>query len=499
MGIIYELYFNCIRGGAYKRQDDFVSTLFPWIEGLSSGPAAITGFINYDYIPNASEKKLKEYSRLCVENYEYIAGRLRGNLPKRSEMSKLNEELIKIASNVTVYGRIRIPRKDADYNNYSSDEKNRLLAYLLIKRDSFDLIYNIYLLMTFAISKRLPENFTFGIGFNDYLNELNREVTCMYGITSNPGIARLINMADRKKPNPFAVYSYADLLYYGRYYGVRKNLDKCYKYYRYAAGLDGLSENDPDKSFCHPLALFSVAHLLRYYEDTDESNFEEYVHDIQIMSITERYDNSTKYCMAAFTLSGNEAAANVLGQIAALTNEQIPGIEEIKKRYQLKDDEYYFHYAADHGYMYATNNLAMKQLRLALQHPAQEKEYIYKYIDYLKRSAEKYEPWSLYRLGDLYRSGELTLSEDRTICFPEIVDKEKAFGYYKRAITKINNIDSAWAYAHLVIDYPEKFLHDIKLLNKYIKIALSLGNPYAIKYIKENFKIVYNKELPEYD
>ncbi len=502
-GIISELFFNCI-GNAYKGQGEFLQSLFWWVDGLTM-PAPINGFIHYDYVPNASDKNLEKYSQFLVDkdNKKEIMCKIRNVLPNGIFDKELNMKIINIASSVTRYGRVRNAdeRKESDFVAYDADERKRLITYLTITSDNFNLAYNIYLLISLAVSKRLPNDFTFGTHFEDYLKQFNEEVTCMHGVTTFPGIARIIALAEAESPNPFCILSYADLLYYGQQYGVRKNLAKCYKYYRIAAGLEGIEKNDATRSFCHPLALFSAAFLLKKYKDTDAANTEEYVEDIQKLSITERYAEAAKCAAAAFILAKIPAAANTLGQIAGLSEEDAPGIEKIKKRYQLQPADYYFNFAAEAGYVYATNNLAMKHFRLAFQERENSREHLNEYIRQLRKSAEQYDPWALNRLGEIYRMGEFEKrvgDEKEILSFKDIVDRRKAYNFYLQAIEKFSNFDSAWPYAHLIIDYPEKFREDKAKLKRYLEISLSLDNSKAADYIRKNFKETYKEDLSKY-
>ena len=83
--------------------------------------------------------------------------------------------------------------------------------------------------------------------------------------------------------------------------------------------------------------------------------------------------------------------------------------------------------------------------------------------------------------------------------FPGIIDRKKALYYYKKAIELFNNSDSAWAYAHLIIDYPEEFSDDENKLRRYISNVFALKNKNASKYVVDNFKKSYGRDFPKLD
>ena len=153
---------------------------------------------------------------------------------------EFNELLVDIIASVKDYSEYSFRSKNFDKKNhfkqYNQNECLRLKSYYSAKKESFNLAYNVYLLIYLAVFKRLPVDFYFGTNYEKDLLEFNAEVTCKYGVTSKPGIRAIINLAKRSNnegANIFALYEYADMFYYGSENGPSKNINTAFYSFAY--------------------------------------------------------------------------------------------------------------------------------------------------------------------------------------------------------------------------------------------------------------------------
>ena len=224
---------------------------------LDCGDNAQSDILQYDYFSKPVLIKIKEElknEKGFIDNLNlYISGL------SKEQRSDFNSSLKDIVDSVENYSNSHIASIDKAASdameNYDAREKKRLSIYYSAKGEIFNLAYNTYLLIYFAAYKKLPSNFFFGINFQKDLNEFNEEVTCKYGVTSKPGIRAIISLAERKTDtNLFALYEYADMLYYGSDNGPSKNIKLAFDKY---LEISSTNENSP----CHPLAQWTLAYI----------------------------------------------------------------------------------------------------------------------------------------------------------------------------------------------------------------------------------------------
>lgn len=164
--------------------------------------------------------------------------------------------------------------------------------------------------------------------------------------------------------------------------------------------------------------------------------------------------------------------------------------------------EEYFIEAAKGGYVFACNNMAAREAEKIVQlyfeagnsgnadknstenidkissensvkSLDEMREHISRYIDYLKTSAEKYEPYAANRLGLFYITGEITGSAGKAV-FREYVDFPTAKRYFKLA-THYPDANSAWAYMNLMKYFYKDYEKDIDMMNEHMEYIKKLN------------------------
>ena len=382
--------------------------------------------------------------------------------------------------------------------NYDENVKKRLIAFLNFESAYIIISYCIYLFTYFAAKKGLPDEFFFGSNHRKQLAEFSDKITLTYGCTSKPGVREIISMANRETdPNMYAQFAYAEMLYYGNNNGVCQNIQSAYEYYMRAAGELFFSGDEPYKAHLHPLALWSLACMYMDYHQKGTPLEDCIIDDIEQMSELERFSFAMRYSKIAFALTGSAGVANTLGRLAQMGDRELPGIERQKEKYELESADTYFDYAIGKGYVYAFNNRALAELKQIFTDPANEVAHLHGYLANLEESAKQYEPWAANRLGEFYRTGTVRDSKnDMLRDFGSDVNRPQlAKEYYKKAIAPFTNADSAWAYANLIIWYPEEFADDSHRLKQYAQRVQELNNQDALQFLKDHFELVYGTSL----
>ena len=409
------------------------------------------------------------------------------------------QSLIEILETTETYGTDR-DDKTSGTAYYDKNALNRLRVFLDFDSAHLILPYCIYLIFFFAAKKVLPDEFFYGADYRRQLAEFTDKITMTYGATSKPGCREIISLACRNRnPNMYAQFSYAEMLFYGNNNGVRRDIEKAYDFYKRAAGELAFPGDDPYKFHLHPLALWSIACLYMDYHKKDTPLETCVIEEIEKLSELERFSYAIRYAQAAFVLTESAGVANTLGRLAEMSDEDLPGIKRQQEKSHLESPEYYFDYALSKGYVYAYNNLALHEEKLIFTDAAHANEHLHKYLSNLKRSAEQYEPWAANRLGEYYRTGVIAYHDGaEKLVYPKApntANPSLAKAYYKRAIDFFNNADSAWAYANLMIYFPEEFRCNSKLLRQYAVCVRELSNRGAKELLDTKFKEVYGISL----
>ena len=463
--------------------------------------------ISADYIPYSNTNvwafisKHDYFNRSCYDDTykalcnidEYLENTRR--LCKKLDITQrasLNEKLYQILKDITEYCSKRTTNGKAVFSLYNENIKKKLLGYYYIKKEHYSLEYNIYLFIFFAVCKTLPDNFFYGINYRNDLKEFNDKIVCKYGVTSEPGIRAIIELAETN--NIFALYEYADMLYYGKINGQIRNLELAIQIYNKAAGINVVT--GAIESACHPLALWTLAYIyFNYHRKKNELENCETIPYIEMLSIEQRIEKSIIYAQASMDIIDSVAAANVLGRIAQVAPYYL------KEKYNLQTADYYFNHSAAGGYIYAFNNLANIELHKIFFDEDNKAKHLKSFIDYLYASAKRYEPWAATTLGRFYLNGIVTLKgensqDDLTTNFPSFINKDKAKECFKLATNYFNDSNSAWAYENLITNFPEDYTSNIDLLKKHVLRIKELRNKKAFNALKDEIPNVY-KNFPE--
>ena len=493
-GIIGNLYHMCLKPyKIFKSENDFFKNYLHLTDADLEAVGSISAILKYDYLIKGFKEHL---SVKFDETNEEEKERLNTLLSKR--LSALDQkEILDIPSILTEivlnsnsylkynpYSKKNVSDEDK-YGYYKSKNKDALISLFEDKKDPINYPYYIYLTIFLAINKYIPDHCEFGPNYNAQLKEFNEKITCKYGVTSKPGVREIINLAKRNSPNLFALYEYADMLYYGSLYGPKQDIPKAFGYYK---------DLVLDDSFTHPLALWTLAYIyLNYHREKTELINCPVIPDIESLDKLGRIKQSFLYAQRSYSYTQNPAALNLMGKISQLTESEIPGIERFKKIHNIKTAEEYYELAAEAGYLYSYGNLAKIYLDKIFSEPNNEKEHLDKYLSVLKIQADKYDPWACNRLGNFYFYGGLTNPETGMILqfsdYPS--SEETAYLYYRLAIDHYCDKNSGWAYANLLLNLPHKLSEDD--IKSYIKELPKTKNYEAMDKVERQLPQIYSK------
>ncbi|MDD6155799.1 MAG: hypothetical protein PUB52_02070 [Lachnospiraceae bacterium] len=491
MGQLYHLGFKKYR--LIKTTNDY----FDLVMGVPCTSPTQSDIFQYDFY---SKNALSDFKERLISQDEFIR-----NLEKyvgdmnSTDKIEFNSVLANIVSSVTDYSECGSRSSNFDSNSFKSYETNELLrlkSYYSAKKDNFNLAYNVFLLIYLSVYKRLPVNFFFGTTYEKDLNEFNVEVTCKYGVTSKPGIRAIISLAERNDQNGaniFALYEYADMLYYGTKNGPGKNINAAFKTYK-------LISNTNDNSPCHPLAQWTLAYIFyNYHQPRTELENCDTIPEIEQLDRLDQLKEAIRYAKYAYDLVNNPAAANILGKICMISDKEVPGIESLKVEAGLKEAKKYFQDAADQEYVYAYANLANIYLEEIFDDPSNQIQHLDDYLLTLKKQADQYEPWAANKLGLFYLNGEVeSRKTGNKLLFIEppydYRDRTRSFLFFSQATSHFNDMNSGWAYANMIINFPKKYIGDegLTTLKQHLEKLKSIGNAGAIQYVNKNFFDTYN-------
>lgn len=500
-GIIGQLYHNGFKPlHIFKTTNDYFSFLF----SLECNTPTQAGIMLYDYFTITALQDIKK----SLSSADTFLDRIRKYTNDLSQEQKntFNNVLLTITSTIETYAisNVRSSKQDFDpsiLESYDFHELEKIRSYYSAKENTYNLAYNIYLLTYLAVYKHLPSNFFFGINYQSQLDEFNTEVTCKYGVTSKPGIRAIINLAKRKDPlkdpNLFAMYEYADILYYGRENGPAKDINMAFDIYKSISSTS-------DQSHCHPLALWTLSYIyFNYHQPKSELECCDTIPSIESLSRLEQVSEAIRYAKYAFSLDSNPAAANILGKISLLTDDDVDGMYELKKKYQLKEPVDYFKEAVSQNYIYAYGNLSWIYLERIFNDDENINSNLDSYLRILKLQAEQNEPWAANTLGVFYHDGIVKSKKtEQTKYFKEYIDFSKSFLFLNMAIqSEFTDQNSAWALANILVFFPERFFDRTDLIELHLIKISQIDNPKAKDFLHKHFESIYNSRIPisEYD
>lgn len=490
--LIGRLYYEGFK--KYKlidRIDDF----FYKIMGVFCTTPTQSDIFQYEYFSSSALSDFKDK----LSDQDTFINNLRKCLHLNSDMClEFNKLLIDIIASVKDYSEYSSRSANCNKNHfkqYDQNERLRLKSYYSAKKESFNLAYNVYLLIYFAVFKRLPVNFYFGTNYEKDLLEFNEKVTCKYGVISKPGIREIINLAEGsngKEANIFALYEYADMFYYGSENGPSKNINIAFKTYK---RISSTSDNSP----CHPLAYWSLAYIYyNYHLPKTELEHCDIIEEIESMSRLEQLQEAIRYASFAWNLVKNPAAANILGKICTLTDSDVKGIEKTIKKAELEPAIEYFKKAAAQNYVYAHANLAniyLEEIFLHKEDKEKQNECLEQYLNTLEAQANQHEPWAANKLGLFYLNGivQSRKTDEEAYEGKKYCSRKKSFYYFSQAITYFNDPHSGWAYANMIINFPEKYIEDkdYTKLKLHLKRLAEIKNISAINYVLNEFLKTY--------
>lgn len=363
--------------------------------------------------------------------------------------------------------------KGEEYLYYDIEEKEKLIDYL--ESHSLNLLDMLYLYVYLSVHKKNSPNFYFGAKYDDDMQEFNEEVICKYGTTTKVGIRAIMNLAKKSEPNMFALYEYAELLYWGRN-TISQNIPEAFIWYFKASGFN-LPTNDDlqndlyeyfldgkfkkiEKEYCNPLALWSIAYIIYFYHRRADLKDCETIDFIERLTEKRRIRLSLYYAYKSYFLNKNGSAANLIGDILYhLSEEELTSYRKLLKEEDqielLEDPIEYYKLAMADDYIFAFNNYALylsEKIAKSINENERSK-LIDDYLVTLNQSADKGDPWALNSLGLYYSEGRIQKYNDITF----IIDDVKAKEYFKRATTTYVDNNTIWACTNLLIKYQKDY------------------------------------------
>lgn len=331
------------------------------------------------------------------------------------------------------------------------------------------------------------------------MQEYMEKIVKKYGIASQSAEREIMYMADAG--NKVAAKLYADMVFYKKI--LRRNPYKeALKLYLRSAGITiGESGRWSCSGESYPLSFWNIGYYLVNYRKSSFLEKSESIDIIDSMTYIERLKTALELAASCITYIDAPGAVNLVGRILleagsdeetynALRPVIVKCIEErdfdrISLRSGscsnpgecLKQADAFFTAAAVAGYVYACNNLAAREAKSIFRLEAEGaddeavKEAIARYEEYLRLSADKYEPYAANRLGLFYMTGEIE-AEGKKIIRREYVDQPRAKEYFKKA-TQYPDANSAWAFFNLIKYFHKDYDNNIELMNEhmdYIKI-----------------------------
>ncbi|MCR4806139.1 MAG: hypothetical protein K5857_00550 [Lachnospiraceae bacterium] len=323
--------------------------------------------------------------------------------------------------------------------------------------------------------------------FRDDMNACTDRVLERYGIASGSAHREVMLLAN--EGNTVALKLYADMIFYKRI--LRKNAYRDgFMLYLKSAGIT--IEEDGTWTACrkaYPLAYWALAFCLVNYRRGSFLLESEPIDIIDKMSLDKRLSLALELACASLDHTKIPGAINLIGRILSEAADD-PGLYDAMKdvikecvsvdnRASLKEKAGdYFKDAAREGYVYAANNLAAAEAdRISeIMEKAEDEDVrplIERYIEYLKMSADRYEPYAANRLGLLYMTGEIRGREGNSF-HRSYVNPTLAKEYFNKA-TVCPDANSAWAFFNLIKYFHKDYDNDIEHMNEHMDYIRELN------------------------
>ena len=366
------------------------------------------------------------------------------------------------------------------------------------------------------IKKELDEmdKFSCDGSYERDLAEYTESVVERYGVSSNTAEREILYLAD--KGNTVALKLYADMVFYKKM--LKKNpYREAFSLYLRSAGISTEADKWDFDSHSYPLSFWMVGYYLVNYRRESVLKYCEEIEGIERMSLPQRFGTALGLAVAALKYVKAPGAMNLIGRIlqaagqdgelyealekdikSNISKELLEGlgldetsIEEGISRETGLDlesgypntlafmSELFFSKAANEGYVYACNNLARREADHILELSKDKdgdieiQKHVLRYRDYLKLSADKYEPYAANSLGLFYEVGEIRGSDGNYIC-RDYVDHALAREYFKKA-TIYPDKNSAWGYLNLIKYCHKIYEGNLDLLNEHMDYIKELN------------------------
>lgn len=459
----------------------------------NSNPQAWTNLKDGDYFTKNLFSVAEQY--LC--NYDQWMRKIEKKYPLESKEEVLNN-LLRIIENNDLYYSPNNPagKKEVIYKKYNEEYLEKLTDSLrqsleapmyITNKDVYNFLWaTVYL----AVFKRIPDSFLIEDRIYKDTQEYNRKVLLRYGGSSVAAYRSIYTLA--KEGNLVAQTELADLYYYGKINKNIKEYRKAFFWYFKAAG----DLNNPSGAH-YPLACWSLAYILFNYRFRRDLKHRIHIPEIENMSVFERRKKAIQYCLLALQTDSGICvqAYNLLGVIMDVMDsifrygdsQEVADAEKILKLIQNNDfichllgskpctPETFFQIASDSGYVEACNNLGRRELKRVIFEPHNQLEHIEKACKYLEISSLQNSTWASNKLGELYRTGKVSVYLDEfdrteTIYIYSLINSRKALEHYLRAVECFYDRDSAWAAVHLLESFsteidPEMKRHCIEIIH----------------------------------
>ncbi|MBR5407990.1 MAG: hypothetical protein IK111_10195 [Lachnospiraceae bacterium] len=326
------------------------------------------------------------------------------------------------------------------------------------------------------------------------MKEYMEKIVEKYGISSQSAEREIMCMADMG--NKVAAKLYADMVFYKKI--LRRNPYKeAFALYLRSADIK-ISDNGSFISSVksYPLSFWNIAYYLINYRKASFLEKCESIEIIDAMSYTERLKAAIELSSACITYVDAPGAVNLIGRIlleAGNDEDKYTALKPVLQRCIterefdrislrtgdiscredcLREADNFFTVAAAAGYVYACNNLAAREagniIRLDAAGGDKEEigEAVERYKEYLRLSADKYEPYAANRLGLFYMTGDIEANGQK-VTYRDHIDQALAKEYFKKA-TQYPDANSAWAFFNLIKYFHKDYDTNIELMNEHM-------------------------------
>ncbi len=339
--------------------------------------------------------------------------------------------------------------------------------------------------------------------YNEDMNEYTEAVLKKYGVSSRSAEREIMILA--KAGNTVALKLYGDMIFYKRV-ARKKPYRDAFSMYLKSAGIT-VDESGMWKVSrrAYPLAYWTVAFCLVNYRRGSFLLKSETIDIIEDMTVPERLSMAIELAASCLDHAVVPGTVNLIGRIlyeASGSEKLYDELRDTIREYisdrtfenislktgscdsevTLRDAaEEFFKAAANEGYVYAANNLAVREADniSGMPEDADKDEItrsVERYIGYLKMSADRFEPYAANRLGLFYMTGEI---KGRGGCsyHRECTDSTLAKEYFNKA-TVCPDVNSAWAYFNLIKYFHKDYDNDIEHMNEHMDCIKEL-NPHV--------------------